>query len=167
MCVFLTPSRQAGLATLAVMFALAFVVPSAYGRPRSHGEKRCTAYSRTTNADKSSRSRDSLWSKRVSGRCARHDRLLHGDARHRCAVNSLSLSASEAQGVSQSTLLGQDGVEPATVEFDSGRAVGFELTAVRSGAVAAAQVYLDPRNGATSLLVGLYSNASGRPGTLL
>jgi hypothetical protein len=64
-------------------------------------------------------------------------------------------------------LLGDQTVE-ANVEVNSaGRAEAFRFTAAATGAAAGARIYLDASNSARTVLVGVYNNAGGRPGSLL
>jgi hypothetical protein len=71
-----------------------------------------------------------------------------------------------AQAVS-SPLLGDAAVE-ASVDADSaGRAEAFPFTAAASGAGEKASLYLDGSNAARRVLVGVYANAHGHPGSLL
>jgi hypothetical protein len=75
-------------------------------------------------------------------------------------------SVNQASG-SLPILIG-DSVVESQVDSDSvGQAEAFQATATGSGSVDSISIYLDSSNAATKLYVGIYSDSSGHPGTLL
>ncbi len=64
-------------------------------------------------------------------------------------------------------LLGDESVEPNRDWLSGGQAEAFPFQAHTSGSTGAAHVYIDSNNTATTLIVGLYANASNQPGALL
>jgi hypothetical protein len=76
--------------------------------------------------------------------------------------NSLATSTFSIVG-----LLGDGAVESHVDYLGAGQAEAFRTQAGGSGVTGIAHVYIDSHNAATTLIVGLYSNASGHPGTLL
>ncbi len=64
-------------------------------------------------------------------------------------------------------LLGDTAVEWQHDSLGAGEADAFRLRAETSGLAAEVHVYMDARTSASRLIVGLYSSASGHPGTLL
>jgi hypothetical protein len=66
-----------------------------------------------------------------------------------------------------SVLLGYVAVGSATASSSAGQPESFSFRGRRSGSVSSIHVFIDSRNRAKSLVAGLYSDASGRPGALL
>jgi hypothetical protein len=66
-----------------------------------------------------------------------------------------------------SVLLGDTSVEATRDSNAAGNAEAFQTTATMSGTVGSVTVYMDTPNSATRLIVGIYSNSSGNPATLL
>jgi hypothetical protein len=64
-------------------------------------------------------------------------------------------------------LLGDQAVESNPDSLSGGQAEAFPFPARASGIARGVHVYIDSFNTATTLFVGLYSNAGGRPGSLL
>jgi hypothetical protein len=64
-------------------------------------------------------------------------------------------------------LLGDGAVEPLRGSLAAGRAEAFPFKAGASSAAGAVHVYIDARNRAERVLIGLYADAGGRPGLLL
>jgi hypothetical protein len=62
---------------------------------------------------------------------------------------------------------GDQALEPAFDSSPSGQAEAFQTTATANGTVNRLSVYLSSANAATSVKLGLYSDAAGRPGSLL
>ena len=65
------------------------------------------------------------------------------------------------------TLLGNQTVEASTDSNTAGSAEAFPATASASGSVSTITLYVDARSSASSIRVGLYTDANGHPGTLL
>ena len=84
---------------------------------------------------------------------------------------SLTLAATLALVLSASAqaqvLLGDQSVAPYGDGNVAGVAQAFQYTATASGAASAIQLYVDDGTSATKVMVGLYSDKSGRPGSLL
>ena len=66
-----------------------------------------------------------------------------------------------------SLLLGTAAVQPVADSVSAGSAEAFAATASASGSVSQISVYVDVGNTAPTLVVGLYSDDAGHPGTLL
>src|SRR3954470_20176127 len=66
-----------------------------------------------------------------------------------------------------SLLLGSAAVQPVADSVSAGSAEAFAATARASGSVSQVSVYVDVGNTAPSMVVGLYSDDDGHPGTLL
>jgi len=64
-------------------------------------------------------------------------------------------------------ILGSSDVQPWVDTNPAGTAEAFQYTATRSGPATAVHVYLDEQNEATQVIVGVYDDAEGQPGTLL
>ncbi len=64
-------------------------------------------------------------------------------------------------------LLGEDAVESEYDSLATGQAEAFRLRSHVSGAAGAVHVFISWRNAASTLVVGLYSDANGHPGVLL
>jgi hypothetical protein len=64
-------------------------------------------------------------------------------------------------------LLGSAAVQPVADSVSAGSAEAFAATARASGNVSQVSVYVDVGNTAPSMVVGLYSDDAGHPGTLL
>jgi outer membrane protein assembly factor BamB len=72
-----------------------------------------------------------------------------------------------APSAQAATLFGDASIEPSLDSNTAGQAEAFQTTASASGTVSTLSVYLDSGSSATSVVAGLYSDASGHPGTLL
>ncbi len=64
-------------------------------------------------------------------------------------------------------LLGDQTVEPAVDFNNAGLAEAYQTTATTSGTLSKLSVYLDSTSAATNVVVGVYADAAGHPGTLL
>jgi hypothetical protein len=82
------------------------------------------------------------------------------------AVPIASLTTTVASA-SADTLIGNASVQSGTDSNDDGVAEAFPFTASASGKATEASVFIDSDSAATGLVVGLYSDSSGAPGTLL
>jgi hypothetical protein len=82
------------------------------------------------------------------------------------AVPIASLAAN-VSSASADTLIGNASVQSRPDSNDDGVAEAFPFTASASGKATEASVFLDSDSTATGLVVGLYSDNSGAPGTLL
>ncbi|HYM55885.1 MAG TPA: choice-of-anchor R domain-containing protein, partial [Solirubrobacteraceae bacterium] len=72
-----------------------------------------------------------------------------------------------ADVASATVLLGESTVESQYDSLAAGQAEAFRLQAGASGPAQLAHVYIGSSNAATTVIVGLYSNANGHPGSLL
>jgi Right handed beta helix region len=72
-----------------------------------------------------------------------------------------------ADAVSTAVLLGDTAVESQADLLRAGRAEAFRLPAGASGIARAAHIYIDLANAASTLIVGLYTDVNGHPGSLL
>lgn len=75
--------------------------------------------------------------------------------------------AATASSASADTLIGNASVQSATDSNDDGVAEAFPFTASASGKATEASVFVDGGSTATGLVVGLYADSSGAPGSLL
>jgi outer membrane protein assembly factor BamB len=64
-------------------------------------------------------------------------------------------------------LLGDQAIETQGDSNTAGKAEAFRVQATATGSLTRLTVYVAPTNAATSLVAGLYTDASGKPGTLL
>ncbi len=110
----------------------------------------------------------------LGARGLRHEtkRAAHPHRAHHVGVHASHQSGRSPASVNQTTttstvLLGDEAVEPNRAGLSGGQAEAFPFPARASGTAGAVHVYLDFSNTATALLVGLYTNAGGRPGSLL
>jgi hypothetical protein len=79
-------------------------------------------------------------------------------------IASLATTVSSA---SADTLIGNASVQSGTDSNDDGVAEAFPFTASASGNATGASVFIDSDSTATGIVVGLYSDSGGAPGTLL
>ena len=79
-------------------------------------------------------------------------------------IASLAITAASA---SAATVLGNTSVQSGSDHNDAGSSEAFPFTSSASGSTVAASVYVDSASAATGLVVGLYSDGAGAPGTLL
>jgi len=79
----------------------------------------------------------------------------------------LSAYASNAAPPGPDTIIGDDSVESLLDTNPAGQAEAFQATANNSSSVGAINLYLDPTSTACDVFVGLYSDSSGSPGSLL
>jgi outer membrane protein assembly factor BamB len=63
-------------------------------------------------------------------------------------------------------LLGDQTIEPQADSNTAGKAEAFQVQATASGTLSHLTIYVAPSNAATSLVVGLYADASGKPAAL-
>lgn len=82
------------------------------------------------------------------------------------AVPIASLAAT-VSSASADTLIGNTSVQSGTDSNDDGVAEAFPFTASASGKATEASVFVDSDSNATGLVVGLYADSSGAPGSLL
>ncbi len=79
-------------------------------------------------------------------------------------IASVAVTVSSA---SAATLIGNTSVQSGTDNNDDGVAEAFPFTSLSGGTATEASVYIDSGSAATGLVVGLYSDDDGAPGTLL
>jgi outer membrane protein assembly factor BamB len=65
------------------------------------------------------------------------------------------------------TVIGETTIQPGRDSNGPGVAEAFQASATASGTVTSMVVYVDSGSSASTLIVGLYTNASGKPGSLL
>src|ERR1700730_8728477 len=93
-------------------------------------------------------------------------------------TSSVTLSATNAAGTGSATLsltitqpspvlLGSQVVQSTVDTNSSGSAEAFQATATASGTVKVLSIYLDSSSTAATLVVGLYTDSGGHPGTLI
>ena len=97
----------------------------------------------------------------------RRRRAKHGSGSDHASTSSREFTTERTAPTATSALLGNEAVESNRDSLSGGQAEAFPFPARASGAAGAIHVYIDSPNTATTLLVGLYSNADGRPGSLL
>ncbi|MFZ1997338.1 MAG: hypothetical protein WAU75_24690 [Solirubrobacteraceae bacterium] len=90
-------------------------------------------------------------------------------ARHRGKKGGATATKAKAadSGTTATYLLGQQAVQPATGWDAAGKPLAFPFTAKSSGSVSSMSLYLDSRNQASDVILGLYADNSGHPGVLL
>jgi hypothetical protein len=102
---------------------------------------------------------------------AAHSRAVRRGAKHKHKPRHKSIAptvASRAAAtISTTTLLGDSAVETHIDSLKAGHAKAFSFQASVSGSGELVHVYVDSHNAARTLTVGLYSNVSGNPGSLL
>ncbi|HET6933666.1 MAG TPA: hypothetical protein VFI72_02430, partial [Candidatus Angelobacter sp.] len=64
-------------------------------------------------------------------------------------------------------LFGDTAIESQADSNPNGTAEAFQTTAVASGSLGVMSIFVDPNSSASSMVIGLYSDNSGHPGTLL
>jgi hypothetical protein len=69
--------------------------------------------------------------------------------------------------IASAQLLGDSSVDPAPDNDPAGMAEAFQVTAASSGTLNTLHIYLDSSSKATKVVLGLYSDGGGNPGTLL
>jgi hypothetical protein len=94
-----------------------------------------------------------------------HRRKASGKARHKRRARLLG--AQTTADVSSAVLVGESIVESHLDYVSAGQAEAFLVQSNATDIAGLAHVYIDSRNAARTLIVGLYSNAGGHPGLLL
>ncbi len=134
----------------ASLLVLAFAVPSAFAAKHSHSAifhaPRHRGAHHGTATGKARRGKAT----RKTRRSSKSVRLV--------ALNTTTTSA---------PLIGETAVESHFDSVNAGEAEAFRVQANASAFTGVAHIYIDAHNGARTLSVGLYSNASGHPGALL
>lgn len=82
-------------------------------------------------------------------------------------TTSTAVTVTVSNGVSGDQLLGLDSIQGFADNDAAGEAEAFPFTATASGHAGTVTLYVDSDSRATTLEVGVYSDASGNPGTLL
>jgi hypothetical protein len=82
-------------------------------------------------------------------------------------VRAFAPGASGGGGGGGGPLLGNTAIEQQHDFVATGRAEAFQVTAGAAGTLASLSVYVDTSTTASKIVVGLYSDAAGHPGTLL
>src|ERR1700691_717314 len=103
-----------------------------------------------------------------TSRAARHRRT-HHHGRHSggsATVRQARVGKASA-ALATATLLGDEAVESQHDYLNAGQAEAFRFQALASGDPGTMHVYIDSRNRASTIVVGIYANANGHPGTLL
>ncbi len=78
-----------------------------------------------------------------------------------------ALACCSPAAAAETKLVGSSSLESQTDSESAGRAEAFSQTAIASGTAETAYVYIGSSNAAKTIVVGIYSNASSHPGTLL
>ena len=115
----------------------------------------------------------------ISGATSTSYRLAAGDVGHTVRVVVTASNAGGSTAASSAAtavvsaapvpelMLGSSSLQPNADSSSAGSAEAFQFTAAASGTVHSFSLYVNSGNTAKSILVGLYSNSSGSPGTLL
>ena len=82
-------------------------------------------------------------------------------------TTSSAVAVTVSNAVTGTQLLGINTIQGSTDHDAAGEAEAFRSTATASGQAGSLTLYVDSGSGATTLKAGVYSDASGRPGTLL
>ena len=94
-------------------------------------------------------------------------RALRG-AHHRAALLFLvALAALPLFSQAQTVVIGSQQIQPQSDSNSAGQAEAFKATASASGSIVSISVYVDSGSTASKLVAGLYTDAAGKPGTLL
>jgi hypothetical protein len=72
-----------------------------------------------------------------------------------------------AQAIAQTTLVGSNTIQPFSDYVSAGRAAAFKRVAAASGTADTLAIYVDAADGATKIMIGLYSDNGGIPSALL
>jgi hypothetical protein len=136
----------------AIALLLLFASSSAYGAQALRRETKRAFHHHATRRHATRRHHAGRSGPRSSGRSA---------TAHSPAALTATIAPSSA------LLLGDEAVEPGRDSLSAGEAEAFPFRAVTSGLTGAVHVYIDYRNAAQTLIVGLYANAGGHPGALL
>jgi fibronectin type 3 domain-containing protein len=82
-------------------------------------------------------------------------------------TTSSAVTVTVANAVTGTRLLGLNSIQGSADSNAAGEAEAFEFTAIASGQAGTLTFYVDSGSAATTLKVGVYSDASGKPGTLV
>jgi hypothetical protein len=166
------------LLAASALLLLAYATPSAFAANHSHSatfrasrhrgarHKKTTGKARHGNTTGKNRHGDITGKDRhgdTTGK-ARHGKAI-GKARH--ASKSVRLVVLRDATTLATPLLGETALEYHSDYVNAGEAEAFRVQASASAFAGVAHVYIDARNGARTLFVGLYSSASGHPAALL
>ncbi|HWX44650.1 MAG TPA: hypothetical protein VNY52_04930, partial [Solirubrobacteraceae bacterium] len=91
----------------------------------------------------------------------------HRGHNSRRGPNNTSAIVRAAATTTSVALLGDEAVESLRDNLSTGQAEAFPFQARAAGTAGTAHVYIDSGNAATTLFVGLYTNAGSQPGSLL
>jgi PKD domain len=103
---------------------------------------------------------------RATHRHARHHHRAGQRAHHKHAAVHKAKSL-QATATFTTVLLGDAAVESLRDSLSAGQAEAFPFPAGTSGATGVAHVYIDSKDKASTLIVGLYTNLNNHPGSLL
>ena len=79
----------------------------------------------------------------------------------------IAMLGSQTSGAASVVLLGDQTIQTGADNNPAGSAEAFKTSASATGTVATLTVYVDTGSTATSLVAGLYADASGKPGAQL
>ena len=99
-----------------------------------------------------------------------HHRRPRGHSSHRSGGKSAATHTAMPLAPLATTsvlLLGDEALESQRDSVSAGQAEAFPFEAAHAGLATSAHVYVDYRNSARTVIVGLYTNAGGHPGALL
>jgi hypothetical protein len=163
------------LPAVALLALFLFAAPSALSAPHSRTETMRAAdreqgYGLHQKADTvSGRKADSKSGQKADSKSRRR-----GKSHKKAATKSASKSASTKSVVPFSAaltpatvLLGDGVVQPRQAYLSAERSAAFRFRAEAAGTAGTARIYLAPSNAARIVIVGIYSNANGQPGSLL
>ncbi len=132
---------------LLLLSLFVFATTSALGASPFHHETKHAAHSRVAG----------------HSRPGRH----HRSRSKAATIRGASATVRDATTAATVLLLGNEAVEAQGDSVRAGEAEAFPFVATTSGAAGTVHVYVGYRNTARSLIVGLYTNAGGHPGSLL
>jgi hypothetical protein len=84
-----------------------------------------------------------------------------------CVLFAAPVAYGDAHAARGRVMLGKDTLEPQYGHLVAGRAEAFRLRAHHSGFAARARIYIDRTSSAQTVMVGVYDNSHGQPGSLL
>ena len=166
-------SMRRFLPVIALPALLLFAAPSALGTPRSLTEKIHAIQSGKRHglhqkADVvSGRKADSKSGKKTDSKSSRKG---HGKSHKKAASKSAATktaAALSATPIPATILLGNSAVQSRQGYLSAERSAAFRFRAEAAGTAGSARVYISPSNAAGIVIVGVYSNANGQPGSLL
>jgi hypothetical protein len=166
------PLMRRTLPVITLLALLLFAAPSALGTPRSLTEKiHATRPERDhglhQKADSTSgRKADIRSGKKAGSKPSRRDHRSHLKAASKSAATKTAVALGGTP-TPATILLGDSAVQSRPGYLSAERSAAFRFRAEATGTTGTAQIYIASSNAASIVIVGIYSNASNQPGSLL